>query len=140
MLVSVGTMIYLAVLSLMEARRRAISAWLLLLVSILAAALAGWLLWQGTVHWEELLFGAVPGVILLAIAGMTGSAGCGDGIVLLQVSLLLLMERAVIAFGVSMVVMGAFATVILLKNKKNKDLRLPYLPFLWLGCLVSLCS
>ena len=133
-------MIYLAVLSLMDARRRAISAWLLLLGSILAAALAGWLLWQGTEHWEELLFGAVPGVILLAIAGMTGSAGCGDGIVLLQVSLLLLMERAVIAFGVSMVVMGAFATVILLKNKKNKDLRLPYLPFLWLGCLVSLCS
>ena len=138
-LISTGTMIYLAVLAIMDARRREISAVVLVLGSFAAVGMAGWLLLCGSTSWELLLFGAVPGLLLLALAGMTGGAGVGDGIVLLQLSFLLLLDRVVIAFGVSMLVMGAFSAVILLTKQGKKDLRLPYLPFLWLGCLVAIC-
>ena len=139
LLISMGTMIYLAVLAIMDARRREISAIVLALGSVASVVMAGWLLLCGSTSWEMLLFGAVPGLLLLALAGMTGGAGVGDGIVLLQLNFLLLLDRVVIAFGVSLLVMGAFSAVTLLTKLGKKDLRLPYLPFLWLGCLVAIC-
>ena len=139
MLITTGTMIYLAVLAIMDARRREISTGILALGSFVAVVMAGWLLLRGSASWEMLLFGAVPGLLLLALAGMTGGAGVGDGIVLLQLNFLLLLDRVVIAFGVSLLVMGAFSAVTLLTKLGKKDLRLPYMPFLWLGCLVAIC-
>lgn len=139
MLISVGTMIYLAALAILDARRREISTIVLGMGSFAAILTAGWLLLRGSTSWEMMLFGTVPGLLLLALAGMTGGAGVGDGIVLLQLNFLLLFDRVVIAFGISMLIMGAFSAVILLAKLGKKDLRLPYLPFLWLGCLVAFC-
>ena len=139
MIISMGTMIYLAVLAMMDARKREISTKVLAMGSCVSLVVAGWLLHRGSITWEALLFGAVPGMLLLALAGMTGGAGVGDGIVLLQLNFLLLLDRVVIAFGVSLLVVGAFSAVMLLTKLGKKDLRLPYLPFLWLGCLVALC-
>ena len=135
-----GTMTYLAVLAVLDARRREIESWILLLGSLGALLAAGVFLVRGMVSWDQLLFGAVPGVILLALAQTTHSAGAGDGIVLLQVSIFLLLERTIVAFGISMIVMGGFCAVLLLLKKGSRDMRIPYLPFLWLGCLVAICT
>jgi len=84
------------------------------------------------------MFGALPGGLLLVLAGLDCGAGAGDGIVLIQLDLLLLLDKVVIAFGISLMAMGIFSVVLLCLKKGRKDLRLPYMPFLWLGCLGAL--
>ena len=116
-----GTMTYLAFLAVLDARRREIESWILFVGSLGALLAAGVFLARGMVSWDQLLFGAVPGVILLALAQTTHSAGAGDGIVLLQVSIFLLLERTIVAFGVSMIVMGGFCAALLLLKKGSRE-------------------
>ena len=133
------TMTYLAALSVIDAKRREIPVWILIAGSLGAGAFAVWRVMIGGVSLEGLLFGAVPGMILLALAALTKGTGFGDGIVMLQMSLLLLLERVVFAFSISLILMGVFSILLLVLKKGNKDTRLPYLPFLWVGCLCSIC-
>ena len=139
MMIAVGTMLYLGVLAVMDAKKRELPAGLLLAGSASAVLNAGCFLVNQGVTWEGLLLGAVPGGILLAMAGIGAGVGAGDGIVLLQVNMLLLLDKVVIAFMISMILMGIFAAALLVFKKGKKDTRLPYVPFLWLGCLGALC-
>lgn len=139
MLISILTMTYLAGLSVIDVRQREVPAWLLVIGSAGAILLTGWRLHTGETSLVGMAFGAVPGVMLLAIAFLTKNAGIGDGIVLLQLSFLFLLERVILAFSISLIIMGLFSGVILLLKKGNRQTRMPYLPFLWLGCLGSFC-
>jgi leader peptidase (prepilin peptidase)/N-methyltransferase len=139
MIIALGTMIYLGILAVMDARKRELPTWLLLAGSVAAILAAVWFLANEGVTWEGLMLGAVPGGIILALAGIGGGAGAGDGIVLLQVNLLLLLDKVVIAFALSLMLMGIFAAALLMLKKGAKDTRLPYVPFLWLGCLGAFC-
>lgn len=139
MLASVIGTCYLAALAMMDALRREVAVWILWVGSAAALISATILLAGGKASWPELIFGAVPGLLMLAVAGFTKEAGPGDGIVLLQMNVFLLLNRVIFAFGMSLVIMGAFSAVLLLLRKGKKDTRLPYLPFLWLGSLGAIC-
>jgi len=139
MIISMGAMTYLAGLAILDARDRELSVRVLLLGTLGAVTCALFYVLTGAARWEDLLFGTVPGLILLALAGMTKGAGVGDGVVLLQVNFFLLLDRVILAFGISLLVMGLFSGMILITKKGTKDTRLPYLPFLWLGCLGTFC-
>ena len=119
----------------MDAWRRQVSVWLLGAGTIVALFCGGYLLRAQIASWEGLFWGTVPGFLLLLLAALTKSTGAGDGIVLLQMNLLLRMDKVVFAFGLSLMIMGAFSAVLLLAKKAGKDVRIPYLPFLWLGCM-----
>ena len=138
-MITVFIMTYLGYLAIMDAVRREVSVRTLVIGTIVATLLAGWFLKSGTITWESLAFGAIPGVILLAISGMTKGAGVGDAIILLQMDLVLLWDHLVMAFGISLFVMACFSAGILLLKKGSKDTRLPYLPFLWIGYVGALC-
>lgn len=139
MITSVLTMTYLTGLAVMDAIRREIPAKLLCIGTVAAVPYAVWTLVLGKATWEQLVFGAVPGMVLLSIAVFTRGAGIGDGIVLLQLNLVLCLNNLILAFGMSLMVMCMFAVALLMSKKGKKDMRLPYLPFLWLGCLCTLC-
>ena len=139
MIITMLTMTYLGILAMTDALRREIPVKALILGSIAATGVAGYMLISRTVTWEELLFGAVPGLFFLALAGFTKAAGAGDGIVLLQVNFVLFMDRVIMAFGISLIVMGLFSAILLMFHKGKRDTRLPYLPFLWLGCMGATC-
>ena len=138
MLTQVMAMIYLAILSVMDAKKREIPLWLLALGMLPAVMAAVFGIWRGGRAWEELLMGLVPGMVLLCMAGLGKGAGAGDGIVLLQLGLFFSLEMAVMAFAISMIVISMFSLVLLLIKVARKETRLPYLPFLWLGCLGAL--
>ena len=138
MLLSMFAIGYLGVLALIDARKRMLSGWVLALGGIAAVLCAGYLLLSKTSSFESLLFGAVPGMLLLALAVLTKGIGIGDGLVLLQLCAFLRLESILSAFALSLLIMGAFSLVLLVAKKANKDLRLPYLPFLWIGCVGAL--
>lgn len=142
MVIETAVMIYLAVLAILDGRKREIPLRILALGAIPAMGVAGHMLLRGAVSWETLLFGAVPGAVLLALAGMSRGAGAGDGMVLLLMNFVLFLERVVLAFGISLIAIGAFSALMLLLKKGGKELRIPYLPFLWLGCVgaILLCG
>lgn len=138
MLLSMIAISYLGVLAIIDAKKRELSWWVLASGGVLALLCAGCLLATREVTFDVLLFGAIPGVLLLVLAVLTKGIGIGDGIVLLEVSSLLLLERTLVAFGLSLMIMGAFSAVLLLLKKVKKELRLPYLPFLWIGSVGAL--
>ena len=82
MLASVIGTCYLAALAMMDALRREVAVWILWVGSAAALISATILLAGGKASWPELIFGAVPGLLMLAVAGFTKEAGPGDGIVL----------------------------------------------------------
>lgn len=128
-------LIYLGILVFWDARKREIPVNLLLMGTILAVGTAFFRLRGGEGSWAEMLFGAIPGMVLLNLAWLTKNVGFGDGIVLLQLDLFLFLERVVLTFAISLMVIGGFALILLLFKRSKKDMRLPYMPFLWIGCL-----
>lgn len=142
MIIETVAMVYLAVLAIVDGMKREISMGMLALGMVPALGVAGYVLRSGKVSWELLLLGAVPGAVLLAVAGMSKGAGAGDGMVLLLMNFVLFLERVILAFGISLIAIGAFSALLFLFSKGGKELRIPYLPFLWLGCVgaILLCG
>lgn len=138
MLMGSMVLVYMGVLTLLDAKKRELPLKVLAVGTVLAVSAAACRLLKGENTWIELFLGAIPGMILLNLAWLTKSTGIGDGIVLLQLNLCMFAEKMVVAFGVSLLAIGAFALLILLvKRGGSRGLRLPYMPFLWIGCLAS---
>lgn len=143
MYIGIWTVCYLAVLSVIDIRKKSLSVGILGAGTIPAIAAVCYKIYFEGAAPEEILFALVPGLLILCLAGLRLGAGVGDGIVLLQVALLLLWENMVKAFCMSMIAIGLFSLVCLLATrgkKGKKEIRIPYLPFLWFGCLGALLT
>lgn len=125
---------YLIILALFDWRERKIP--LVLPLGGLAAALLYqvYLLCHNSAEWEWLvvsaLLGLVPGFLMLAVAGLTGKAGYGDGLVLLSIGLLTDYKSCILLLCFSMLFISAFSIGMLLLKRADKNTKLPYLPFL----------
>lgn len=125
---------YLLILGLFDWRERKVP--LILPIGGLTAALLYqiYLLYHDPAEWEWLLLsallGIVPGLFMLTVAGLTGKAGYGDGLVLLNMGLLTNYKSCILLLCFSMLLMSAFSIGMLLMKRVGKDTRLPYLPFL----------
>lgn len=138
MLMGSMVLVYMGVLTLLDAKKRELPLKVLAAGTVWAVGAAACQLLKGEGSWMELLLGAIPGIILLNLAWLTDSMGIGDGIVLLQLNLCMFVEKMVVAFGISLLAIGVFALPILLvKRGSSRGMRLPYMPFLWIGCLAS---
>lgn len=133
------TLTYLGWMALADAVRREVSLRMLAIGSVAALGFAGWNLRNGMISLESLALGMLPGVILLLIFGLTRGAGLGDAVILFQLDLLLVWDRVIMTFAFSLLIMGFFSAGILLLKKAGKNVRLPYVPFLWLGYVGMLC-
>lgn len=135
MLIQLAGLIYLAVLAMLDAKYRELPLWILCGGSLFAVAAAFFSIMNHGQSMEKLLFGLVPGMMLLCVAGISKGAGLGDGIVLLQIDMVFFLEKTITAFVASIFAISLFSVILLFFHKGNKETKLPYLPFLWLGCL-----
>lgn len=135
MFVQILALLYFAVLAWIDVRKKALPTMLLGLGMIPAICASCYGIAVMERSWEEMLLGFVPGLIFLCLAGLGLGAGAGDGIVLLQLNLYFFWEKTVLAFGISLMAIGLFALGMLLTKAGTKDTKLPFLPFLWVGCL-----
>lgn len=78
----------------------------------------------------SILLGMLPGIYMLTVAYLTGKAGYGDGITLMNIGMLTNYKTCILLWGFSMVFLSFFSVVLLCLRKANKDTRIPYLPFL----------
>lgn len=127
-------LVYLIILAICDWREKRIP--LILPAYGLAAALLYriYLLHCEPAEWEWLLLsallGIIPGILMLAVAGLTGKVGCGDGVVLLNIGLLTDYKSCILLLCFSMLFMSVFSIGMLSLKRVGKDTRLPYLPFL----------
>ena len=78
----------------------------------------------------SILLGMLPGIYMLTVAYLTGKAGYGDGITLMNIGMLTNYKTSILLWGFSMVFLSFFSVVLLCLRRANKDTRIPYLPFL----------
>lgn len=129
--------LWLGILAVLDLRWKRVPVWLL--------AVGGTILTFVSVNWcvlevkgiTELVWGLVPGALLLLMAMTTKKAGIADGIVLLLLSLSLDYRECICSFVLSFLIMSFVSLLLLVLGKVKRNSKLPYLPFLLAGYMVQ---
>lgn len=95
---------------------------------------------QGAKSDAEVVWGLVPGALLLLMAVVTKKAGVADGIVLLLLSLPLDYRECIVSFVLSFLFMSLVSLLLLVLGKLKGNSKLPYLPFLLAGYIVQMIA
>ena len=125
---------YLGVLSVWDIKEKKVpllillAGWGIVLYSV--ATKKTWNTWSWPGEAFRLLPALLPGFILLIAARTTGKVGSADGMVLLQLSMLMEYPACVLLFWVSILLVFAFCVIMFLFRRVHKNSRVPYLPFL----------
>ncbi len=130
--------IYLMVLGFIDAWKRKVPIFLLLIGGMALAGAAIYNCIQGEISWLECICSMFPGLLLLAVARITGKAGYADGIVLMQVGIYVGGEKIWFLFCFSVLLLSVSCVVLLLLHKVDKNTRMPYLSFLAVTYLIGI--
>ena len=106
-------------------------------VIVMGGMLLTYRVWNGT-GWMELLGGCLPGGIFLLISLLTREKiGSGDGLVLLALGCGFAIEEVVGIVGMALFFAAIVAIVLLVVKKASRKTEIPFVPFLFLGFLVT---
>lgn len=126
---------WLGILAVMDIRQRRVPVCLLAVGGVFAVITAAYSCFNGTTQGVEMLWGLIPGGFLLLVAAATQKAGWADGIVLLTLGMLLDHQACTVSFAISLFLISVVSLLLLVFRRIGRNARLPYLPFLWAGCL-----
>lgn len=115
---------YLLVGSWYDIRKKAVPLPFLALGAVLALADIPFRGWE-----YGRMIAILPGILLLLLSKATKGIGTADGIVLVCVGLLGRPEKIFLIFGISLIYIF-FYSMILFIRKRNRNIQIPYLPFL----------
>ena len=88
---------------------------------------------------EDMLLGAVVGLVMMIIGKVTGEAiGIGDGMMLVVSGIFLGFWGNMCLLMTALLLVGCVALFLIVIGKKGKDYRLPFLPFLLVAYLLQL--
>lgn len=128
------TVLFLGINMIQDIRKREI------LPGITALFLIGGAIWKlFMIHTGifDLTCGLIPGFVLLILGRMSrGSVGYGDGMVILALGVSAGLWKTVESLSIGFLLSAAAALLIWCK-KKNKNQKIPFIPFLFLGYLGS---
>ena len=106
-------------------------------VIVMGGMLLTYRVWNGT-GWMELIGGCLPGGIFLLISLLTREKiGSGDGLVLLALGCGFAIEEVVGIVGGALFFAAIVAIVLLVVKKASRKTEIPFVPFLFLGFLVT---
>lgn len=134
------TIIWLAVLSICDIRRKRVPLGLLLAGAMFAAAVSLYGGIKGEINIFQLCKSLIPGTVLLILAGATGKAGCGDGIIVMALGLVEGYELCLFTFFGGLVLAALFSGVLLIIKKAKRNTKIPFVPFLTAGWLFAVCG
>lgn len=128
---------WLAGLSLFDIRYRSVPVWMVSLggTVVVGAGIYGCIWGKGNP--AACLAGMIPGAVLLLLALGTGKAGWVDGIVLMLMGSVLGLWICILAAMFSLVLISVLALVLLGLKRADSRTRIPYIPFLIIGFLLS---
>lgn len=93
---------------------------------------------EGSMDWRYLAVAGV-GLLFLGISGLTGGRlGMGDGFMILALGTMLSMEKLLTVLMLGMMACACYAGILLLAFRKNRNTRIPFVPFLLAGYIGGL--
>ena len=93
---------------------------------------------EGSLDWRYLAVAGI-GLLFLGISGLTGGKlGMGDGFMILAMGTLLSMEQLLTVLMLGMLSCACYAGLLLLVFRKNRNTRIPFVPFLLVGYIGGL--
>lgn len=128
---------FLLVLSIWDLRERRVPLILLVAGSIWLGGVLGYELFTGRISWLYLLLGSLAGVFFLLLAWISGKAGYADGIVLLWLGAAEGYRKVLLILVSSLLLVCLSAITLLMFGKVKKHTRIPYIPFLAVGYVMT---
>lgn len=133
------TGIILGLASVWDLKSMRIPAWFLGAGLLISIGNGGYLVTSGKEVWSGWVTGGIPGGISLLLSlGTREQIGYGDGWILLIVGWMLGVNAGIIIGLLGLGCSFLVSAVILLSKKGNRNTRLPFVPFLFLGYLFML--
>ena len=129
--------LWLGILAFMDIWRRWVPVWLLAVSGMFVTCMSVYEMWQGGMSGTEILWGLLPGFMLLLLAVLSKKAGWADGVVLLLLGIMTGFQECAFSFTLSMLAISAISLALLMMKRVGKNTKMPYLPFLWAGYLVQ---
>lgn len=129
--------LWLGILAFIDIRRRRVPIWLLAVSGMFVTCVSVYGIWQGSMGGTEILWGILPGFMLLLTAVLSKKAGWADGVVLLLLGMMTGFRECVFSFTLSMLAISVISLVLLMMKRVGKNTKMPYLPFLWVGYLIQ---
>lgn len=131
------TAIWLGVLAGIDLWRKRIPLWILAVSGIFVTCVSAYGIWEKKMEGITLLWSTIPGVGMIIVAIVSQKAGWADGIVLLMLGALVGCRACTYSFTLSMLVISMVSLALLATKRADKNSKLPYLPFLWIGYLAQ---
>lgn len=130
-------LLWLIGLSLFDIRYKSVPVWMVLLGG--AGLICGGFYEYafGGHHIVGSLWGMAPGILLLLLAVSTGKAGWVDGVVLLLLGSALGIQGIILTAMFSLILISILSVILLVLHRVNRWTRIPYIPFLTVGYLLS---
>lgn len=137
---TLGVIFILLCLSIPDFFKQKIPLWMIGTSCVIAAGLRIVLILLGKTEISLMGFFAalLPGCVLLLLAFVTREQiGYGDGMVLMIIGILYPVWRVMAVMGISLFITSIISIFVLLLKKGNRNTRLPFIPFLFLGSLIE---
>lgn len=131
------TAIWLGVLAGIDLWRKKIPIWILAASGIYVTCVSVYGIWEKNMEGIPLLWSTLPGMGMMMVAVGTKKAGWADGVVLLLLGVRIGFRECAYSFMFSILSISVLSLVLLAAQRVDKNSKLPYLPFLWLGYLVQ---
>ena len=128
---------WLGILAMFDLRWKRVPIWLLAVGGIIMTAMSFYQYKCEIKGIAELIWGWIPGALLLLMAVVTKKAGIADGIVLLLLSMSLDYRECIVSFVFSFLFMSFVSLLLLVLGKVKGNSKLPYIPFLLAGYMVQ---
>ena len=92
----------------------------------------------GISSFKECIICMIPGIVLLLISYVGRTVGSGDGLLIIASGLSLEWKELKLALGCAFLIAGLYSAGYMLFIQGEKNARIPFVPFLFMGILISL--
>ena len=134
---SIVLIILLGICALHDLHHKQIPAFWIWICIGSALLYRGYVILEGSSSIREFLFCIVPGIIILCGSYMGNHIGEGDGWLIIAGGLYLSQKELSMSLLVAFGAAGLFAAGCLIFAKKAKEMKIPFVPFLFLGVLIT---
>lgn len=110
-----------------------------LIACIPAVAFCAWInICLGQITISGMVLGLIPGILMLAAAGITGQVGTGDAVICMMLGIMMGIRGVIAALAGSMFLLDTVVMTGMAAGKVNRKTVVPYIPFLSAGTVIAL--
>ena len=139
MIICMIELLLMAAASVSDIRKKEISMWLILIMAIVSLGGTAWEIYSGRMSIADCAVSLIPAFIMLLISFVSRQGmGYGDGILVLSISMVFGIYRLLVGLSVAFFMTGVLSIVLITIKRAKRNDRLPFIPFILVGMVVSM--